>query len=235
MSVTIAIHQPNFFPWLGYFDKIVRADVFVFLDHVQFPLKGGTYMNRVMVRSGKGDDWLTAPVERGRPPHNAINQTVFKPGFPWRRKVASALRTYYGKAPHFDSVFPVLLDLLDHPANNVADFNIAIITSLVGRLGIDGARLVRSSDVAPEGQATDLLIGIVQRLGGDTYLCGGGADGYQNDELFAEAGITLAYQTFKHPTYPQFDRNTFRPGLSIIDCLMNVGFAETAGLSKEHL
>ena len=64
MNRVVAIHQPNFFPWLGYFDKIARSDVFIFLDDVQFPKTGGVWSNRVKILIGGEARWSTAPIDR---------------------------------------------------------------------------------------------------------------------------------------------------------------------------
>jgi hypothetical protein len=226
----VAIHQPNFFPWLGYFDKIARADLFVLLDNVQFPKKGGTWTNRVRLLVNGRPEWVTMPVVRAHHGVRAINEMQIDNSAPWRNKVLSVLRTNYGHAPHFDQVFPILEELVENPTDRVADYNQSVIKTLTTRLGLDSPKLVVASTLDVEGQATDLLIAIVRAVEGTAYLCGGGAAEYQEDAKFAAAGLDLIYQNFQHPIYRQDHRREFIPGLSIIDALMHCSFAGTAAL-----
>lgn len=228
MTLKIAVHQPNFFPWLGYFDKIAKADRFVFLDDAQFPLKGGTYMNRVSLLSGAESKWFTAPVERiksggGGP----INQTEFKASYQWRRKLLEFLKANYAKTPYFREVFDFTSGLLENQENNVALFNSTAIKALVTKMGLDSSHCIMASDLETQGKSTRRLISLVHSLEGGVYLCGGGAGGYQDDALFAEHGVVLEYQHFEHPVYPQNGSDTFTPGLSVLDALMNMGFEGT--------
>jgi hypothetical protein len=85
-----------------------------------------------------------------------------------------------------------------------------------------------------EANATALLVEILKKKQGTTYLCGGGAEGYQQDNLFEAAGISLKYNNFNHPTYPQLSRQAFVPGLSIIDALMHVGVEATKKLIRNE-
>jgi hypothetical protein len=226
----VAIHQPNFFPWLGYFDKIARSDAFVCLDHVQLPKSGsGTWINRVkLLISGEGR-WLTAPVRKG---HGL--QSILDAEFddaPWRRKAISTIQSSYRKAPHFAEAMEIIEPLVANPESRVAEYNFASTVAIAEALGIDTAKIVRSSALAVEGASNELLIALTRAAGGDTYLCGGGAGGYQQDEAFAAAGVTLTYQNFAHPTYPQHGgAGEFLPGLSVIDALMNLGVDGTRSL-----
>ena len=86
----VAIHQPNFLPWLGYFDKIARADRFVILDSVPLQLTGGNYTNRVkMIVSGK-PAWITMPLRRGHEARNRIDQAEYVGDAGTRRKIVRA-------------------------------------------------------------------------------------------------------------------------------------------------
>ncbi len=228
----VAIHQPNFFPWLGYFDKIIRADVFILLDHVQFSKKGGTWCNRVKIVQQGQAKWLTVPVDRAYHGTRTIRDMSFNRNIFWQRKLLQAIRINYGKAPYFNDVFPVLAECIQCSTDSLAEYNIVAIQRLLTCLGLDCQKLVISSTLSVEGQATDLLVALVQKMEGTAYLCGGGAEGYQEDEKFAEAGLQLAYQRFEHPVYPQYNTKEFIPGLSIIDYLMNCGF-DSSILKKE--
>jgi hypothetical protein len=125
---------------------------------------------------------------------------------------------------------PDLISLFENPTSNLCEFNLTGIGILTRLLGLTDRPMVRASDLDIEGTGTDLLINCVRAVGGAAYLAGGGASGYQDDEKFATAGITVIYQSFQHPVYSQRGTETFVPGLSVVDALMNCGGAGTARL-----
>ncbi len=229
-SKVVAIHQPNFFPWLGYFNKIARADVFIVLDNVQFPKKGGTWMNRVRIVVNGRPAWLTMPIVRAYHGVRSVREIHINNGLPWRVRALDAIRGSYGGAPHFRTVFGVLTDVLANPTDSLADFNMAAIRTLAEALGLNLAKLVLGSSLGVQGASTDLLVTMTKAVGGTAYLCGGGADGYQDDAKFPQAGLALLHQQFQSPEYPQRTTDAFTPGLSIIDALMNCGFARKRAL-----
>jgi RimJ/RimL family protein N-acetyltransferase len=198
----VAIHQPNFFPWLGYFDKLARADTFVLLDNVEF--SKGSRTNRVEVLVGGQPHWITAPVQRagiGGP----IRDVLIDDGRDWRAKIIRMLQQNYSRA----AALPLVEELVAHRDERLAAYNEHAIRRLAAEIGI-GTRIVRASELAVDGRATQLLIDIVRAVGGAVYLAGGGAGGYQEDERFAENGIELVAQDFDAPH-----------GLSIIHSLLS--------------
>lgn len=219
MDRICAIHQPNFFPWLGYFDKLRTADIFVFLDAVDYPKSGsgmGSWSNRVRVDIQGEARWIGCNLQRfsGALP---IKDVRMSETGAWREKLLKTLQMNYRRAPNFKSAMDILEPLIMAPTDNLADFNIAAILTLSEHLEID-VKAVRQSALSATGKATQLLINLTKEVGCDTYLCGGGADGYQDDELFASSGLTLRYQNFRPEPYGNAD--TFIAGLSVIDYLM---------------
>ncbi len=220
----VAIHQPNFFPWLGYFDKLARADVFILMDNVQFSKKGGTWSNRVkMIVNGEAT-WITVPVVRSYHGNRNINEMEIDNTIEWRGKISKMMLTNYGKATFFREIYPLFSGLLNIPTANLARYNKVAIYSLAEIIGLDTSKIVIGSTLEVEGKATDLLINMIKAVGGNAYLAGGGANGYQEDEKFATGGVELIYQNYNHPIYHQCNTPSFIFGLSIIDALMNVGF-----------
>lgn len=224
----VAIHQPNFLPWLGYFDKMARADIFVVLDNVALQKTGGHYTNRVQFLIGGEARWLTVPVTRGADARARIDQVTIAEHGPWRRKLKTALEQAYARAAHFGEMMPMVTAILDTPTDRLCELNMAGIHALAERLGIPRDKLRRASRLEVEGAGSDLLISIVKAVGGEIYLCGGGAGGYQEDEKFRAAGIAVEYQNFRPAPYPQGRREDFVPGLSTVDALMHCGAAAAA-------
>lgn len=225
----VAIHQPNFFPWLGYFNKIAHADVFVILDNVQFSKTGGTWSNRVRLIINGKPSWVTMPVVRAYEGVRLVRNMVISETS-WRSRLLQTLRYNYRRASQFEKVYPVLATLIDNPVDHLAEYNLFAIRALTEALRFDSCQLVLGSTLHVEGRATELLVAVVKAVGGTAYLCGGGTAEYQEDEKFVAGGIDLIYQDFKHPIYPQANSREFVPGLSIIDALMNCGFDQTRRL-----
>jgi hypothetical protein len=227
----VAIHQPNFFPWLGYFNKIVRADVFILLDHVQYPKPRGNWSNRVKVLVNGVPTWMTMPVEHNYPGFRRIDEIRVDERTPWRRKLVNLLQPNYSRAAAFKTVFPVVREWIECPADRVVDYNLNAVTGICDRLGISTAHLVRSSTLGMDGSKSRLLIDLITAVGGNVYLTGDGAGGYMEEGLFAAAGIEVMHQQFQHPAYDQGHAD-FVPGLSIVDPLLHCGFERTAQLVR---
>jgi hypothetical protein len=219
----VAIHQPNFLPWLGFFDKIRRSDVFVFMDNAQFPKTGGTWTNRVQMMVNGEPAWITVPIVRAYHGLRTISEIQINNHQPWREKVLRTIDQNYRRAPHFNEVSPVIHELMGQRTADLAAYNLTAIRTLCQALQL-ATPLVVGSTLNAEGRATGLLIDMVKAAGGNAYLAGGGAGGYQEDHMFNQAGIQLVYQDFHHPAYPQPNSAEFRPGLSVVDALMNCGF-----------
>lgn len=222
--IVCAIHQPNFFPWLGYFDKLAKADVFLLMDNVQFPKTAGTWINRVQLLSSNGPYWATASIDRKFHGTRLIRDSMFSVSEgAWREKLRRSIMMQYAKAPYFSAVFPQIEPLLMFGSQNIADYNINAITRICALLGLNAAKLRRGSVLRADGSATTLLIQMCLSVGANAYLCGGGASGYQDDAAFQQAGIELIYQNFKSPVYRQGRSSDFYPGMSVIDALMHCG------------
>jgi hypothetical protein len=232
--ILVAIHQPNFLPWLGYFDKIRRSRIFIVLDDVQFEKGGaGTWSNRVQLRIAGGAHWITVPIVRAYHGTRSYAEMQIDESSSWREKLMRTIAMNYRRAPHFEDVFPVVGELIRNQSSRLLDYNLEAIRAIASRLGLDQTNIVLSSSLQVKRRSTERLVDLVQAAGGDAYLAGGGAGGYQDDRLFAASGIRLVYQEFAHPTYRQQGAPEFLPGLSIIDALLNVGFEGTAELLAE--
>ncbi|MBU1097711.1 MAG: WbqC family protein [Bacteroidetes bacterium] len=227
-----AIHQPDFFPWLGNFDKINRADVFIVLDNVQYIKKGSNWSNRVQIIINGEPRFITIPVERNYHGTRSYIDTKLCCTTHWREKMLSSIKSNYGKSPFFQETYSVVEKLIMNPTDSLLAYNLKIIFTLTEKLNIDSSKIILATDLNPKGKATEQLINLTKAADCNTYMCGGGADGYQLDSRFEEEGIDLLYQNFKHPVYKQFNTVKFYPGLSIIDALMNCGFSETENLIK---
>lgn len=229
----VAIHQPNFFPWLGYFNKLAHSDIFILMDNVQLTKKGGSWANRVQLIINGQAVWVTMPIVRSYHGTRLIKDMQINNSTPWREKLLKAIQTNYARSPFFGQIFPLFKNLVNNPTDNLADYNETAIRAIAKAIGLDTSRLVLGSTLDSTGEATTLLISMAHAVGGTAYLCGKGSEDYQADDKFAQVKIELIYQAFKHPVYPQINTSAFVPGLSIIDALMNCGLEGTRRLLQE--
>jgi len=206
---------------LGYFDKIRRADTFVFLDRANYPKSGssmGSWCNRVRINVEGRAAWISCPVvrEHGVQPISTVKIDNRRP---WRDTIRTTIEKSYRKAANFESAYSLIDRLLAFESESLSGFNVNAITSLAGHLGLR-TRFAAESELPPnEHTSTARLVAIVKAVGADSYLSGGGAGGYQDDAAFANAGLQLVYQNFA--VIPYMDADKFIPGLSIIDWLMH--------------
>jgi hypothetical protein len=215
----VAIHQPTFLPWLGFFHKMIMADVFILLDNVPFTKNG--FQNRVKIKSAQGEQWLTVPVLTKGRFGQQIREVPINNATRWQRSHLAALSTNYGRAPNYEEVLAWLEPLYGKPYAQLATFNQLLIETAVNQLELP-VRLVIASSLAAEGSRSELLLQLVQAVGGKVYLSGPSGRSYVDRSIFQKAGVEIQFQQFRHPVYPQL-YGDFVARLSIVDLLMNVG------------
>ncbi len=220
----IAIHQPNFIPWVGYFNKINKSDVFVLFDDVQFP-RAKTFGNRVEIKTNNGAVWLTVPVTH-RGELNNFNEIEIDNNQNWAAKSLKTIKLAYQKAAHFNDYWEEFAALYTTKYQQLTDLNIALMRFALEKTGIDKP-LVRSSEIAAaQGLGgEEKILTILKSLDATIYLSGKGAGSkrYINEANFDKAGIQLMWQSYEAKPYRQLWGGDFVPNLSIIDLLFNEG------------
>lgn len=214
----VAVHQPQYLPWLGYFDKIDRADIFCFLDNVQY--KKNEWQNRNRIKTANGWQWVTTPVLYQFP--QKINEVKINSRVNWKRKHFQSLLTNYRKAPFFNEYIDFFEQLYSKNWERLADLNVYLILNILQMLNLEPKSTVRASDLQLSDDPSDRLIDICNTLGADSYLSGQDGIKYMNTERFRLRGIKIIMQDFKHPVYPQLF-GEFQSHLSIVDLLFNCG------------
>ena len=214
----VAVHQPQFLPWLGYFDKIDRADVFVLLDNVQF--KKNEWQNRNKIKTAQGWQWLTVPVLYKYP--QLISQVTINNCVNWQHKHRQAMISNYGKAPHFHMLHDFFEVIVSRPWDSISELNILALRRLVAILGIDTPIYVASELGEFPNDPDERLVAITKHFGAGTYLAGIGGRGYMNLGTYKRSGVEVIFQDFKHPVYGQLF-GEFEPFMSIVDLIFNHG------------
>jgi hypothetical protein len=226
MGRTAAIMQPTYLPYLGYFHLIAAADVFVFLDDVQFARRSWQQRNRIL--GAGGEVMLSVPVQK-TDRDAAIHEIQLSDAEPWREKHLNSVRHIYAKRPCFAEGMAFLEEQFGRPVTGLADLNCGLIEAAAGKLGLT-AEFVRASTLGAPGHRSDHLLAICQAVAATDYLSPMGSHDYmQDDGVFAAAGFPVRFQGFVEIAYPQ-GHEPFTPYMAFIDAVMNLGWAGTAEL-----
>lgn len=215
----LAIHQPAYLPWLGYFDRIAQVERFVFLDTVQF--EKNSFINRNRIKTPQGVQWLTIPVLSRGHLASTLRETRVDESRDWRRDHLKAIAMNYRRAPNFVERYARLEVLYGERQDNLADLCWQQLNFWLEELGI-ATPLVRSSTLDIDSRKSRLVLDICQTFGVQEYLSGPLGRDYLDEGEFAQAGIQVRYHTFSPPVYPQL-WGGFAAGLSVLDWWMNSG------------
>ncbi|HIJ74266.1 MAG TPA: WbqC family protein [Candidatus Hydrogenedentes bacterium] len=214
----VGIHQLHYLPWLRYFEKIARVDVFIALDNIQFTKNG--WQNRNKIKTASGEALLTVPVyaQLGQ----TLDAILINDGVPWRKKHWRTIEQNYKKAPFFAQHCRFLEETYGQPWHRLNALNRHLLDYFLAALGIrTPVRL--SSELDVPGTATERLVNLVRAVGGTRYYTGAFAlDAYLDAELFAEAAIDIETQQWHSPEYGQL-HGPYLPDLSILDLVLNCG------------
>lgn len=217
----VGIHQPNYLPYLGFFDKLRKSDVFIIYDDAQF--SKGDFQHRNKIRIYNGWEWLTVPVEKKHIPINQIKikNNVKISGMNWHEAHSKEIHDNYKKAPYYPKYAEDIHMIYRQQYDMLVDINIDLIKFLIKSFEID-ARIVYSSEFGFTSRSTERLVDLVSAIGGDTYLSGPMGKDYLDMKLFEKKDIKVIFPEFRHPVYQQ-QYQGFEPNMSAIDALLNTG------------
>jgi len=225
----VSINQPAYLPWAGYFDRIAASDVHIVLDHVQF--EKNSFVNRNKIRTPQGWTWLTVPVTtKGRFGALPINELEMAEAERWPKKHWSALQANYAKSASFEThrgFFEAW-----YGGGFESPLFLPVMMRFIGYacecLGIE-TRIVMSSELAPDGTKSDLVLELCQKVEASEYLSGPLGRDYLDRGPFEAAGIGVTFHDYAPRPYAQRFEG-FEPGLSIVDMMMNVDVTELPAL-----
>ncbi len=218
----VTIHQPEHLPWLGFFDKMRQADVFVLLDTTQFAKDD--FQNRNRIKTKNGPAWLTVPVFKSGLSTQEIVDVEICNDRPWWNRHKALLDESYRETPCFGKYKPFFDELYSRRWTKLAELNNEIIRFLAVQLGMKCRILTASELDVRERGGTNVNLAICRMLSADVYLSGKCGRDYLDESRFTEHGIKVRYQDFQHPVYPQRG-GEFLPRMSAIDLLFNCGAA----------
>jgi hypothetical protein len=221
---TVVIHQPDFLPYFGFFQRLIQADCYVVLDTVQFLRGSQSWHHRDRIKTPEGVVWLTIPVQKTAQ-KTAINEMRISYEQPWQQQHLRQLAHGYRKASYYSQIMPALECLYQQQPEYLATFTLASIQLLAGLFAIDCPQIM-ASDLKVSGSGNELLADILVAVGATRYLSGIGAKAYFLTEPYRQAGVEVVWQQFEHPVYPQL-HGAFEPYLSSVDLLFNCGIEES--------
>ena len=230
--VRVSIHQPVYFPWLGFFHKLMLSDIYVVLDDCQAIKQ--SWMNRVMIKQNLDKKWITVPILKKHRSKQLVKDMEINYNADWVKKHLSAVRMNYSKAMYFDEIYEILSLVLSKKYKYLIDLNVDGMSRLIKLLKIN-IKIVFSSDLDyVKAESTERLINIVKSVNGNIYISGQGGSSYLKPELFAANNIDLIYQNYRHYHYDQLGDEPFMDGLSIIDTYTNTGHKGVYDLIKKN-
>jgi len=220
MKKTVVIHQPDFLSYLGFFHRLLHADLYIALDDVQFVSSSRSWTNRDKIKTLNGGKWLTVSVKKTSR-NTLINQVSLNKNIDWKLKNLDLLKQNYKKTAYFDEVFPYIERLYENNTENMSSFNMASIEILLELFDIK-IEIIKSSSLLTTQVKSERLVELLEQVDATHYLSGVGAKDYHIGQPFDSADIRVLWQEFVHPIYPQL-YGEFIPYLSSIDLLFNCG------------
>jgi len=216
----VAIHQPGFLPWLGFFEKVASVDCFVLLDTVQF--EKNSFDNRNRVRDKTSAHWLTVPVlSSGRFGNNDWQALEINNNVNWAHKHIASLKQWYGRSIYWSDIEALLCKVYGEKYEYLLDLNLDLIFGFCKLLGIK-TKIIQASTLGVTQKKSKLVLEIVNAVGGTQYLSGVLGRDYLELDGFKSYGIDVSFQDYKYPVYAQLYPN-FISGLSILDLYANHG------------
>ena len=214
----VAIHQPEYLPWLGFFKKMMNSELFVFLDDAQFDKKG--WQNRNRIRTKTGTVLLSVPVHAHSYPN--INEITIDNNKNWAKRHKKSILYNYTKAPYFEEYKDFIESVFDKKFECLVDLNIEIIKFVMNELEIK-TKVIFSSELKVSKKGSSRVLDICKAVDADYYITGTSwAQSHLKIEEFKKSNIHVEFQNLQHPVYKQI-HGKFMPQMSIIDLLFNEG------------
>jgi len=228
MSVVV-IEQPNYVPWVGYFDLVDRSDIFVIYDDVQYTIRD--WRNRNMLKTPQGLKWITVPVyDKGRM-NMRVNEVNIKYTVNWYEQHLKLFYHMYHKCPFFDDAYGILEKELMKKPEKLSDLDISLIRSVSDYLGIK-TKFDLSSNYPSNKKKLDRILELCEIENTTEYLSGPKAANYINPEEFEKRKIKLEYINYSYGVYDQ-PYGDFTPYVSILDTIACLGKETINYIRKE--
>jgi len=224
----IAVHQPNFIPWIGFFNKIFLSEYFVILDDVK-PANGGpgNWLNRNYLNFGGQKKLFTVPIRQVPGGYKKINEIKISFKEDWQKKLIHGIELNYKRTDYYREGMNIVERICSRDETNLATFNLSIICYVCDFLQLNQAKIILASNFGLASSSTQRIRDLIERLGGSTYVCGQGSDSYLQEDVLTQSSIQVCYQENSYPKYKQPHTSDFLENLSILDWIFNQGWIKT--------
>ncbi len=217
----VSIHQPNFLPYLGIFNKMKQSDLFVIYDVAQYVRD--RFDNRNQIKTEKGPCWLTIPLRVKDSFLKRFYEVSLPPENHWKHKHLQTIRQYYSRAPYFRWYFQDIEEIYMMEHDGLCSLSTALIEYLSRKFEIHtNVTKATSLKIDLNLSSSEMLVEILKHVDGDEYLAGASGAKYMDVDLMQRSGIRVEFQDFIHPVYRQL-YGEFIPNLAAIDLLFNEG------------
>jgi hypothetical protein len=226
----VSIHQPHFMPWMGYINKVLYSDVFIWLNTVQF--RKNYFQNRTKIKGYDNKElWITIPVHAGI--DTRIKDVVIV-GNHWETKMIKTIESIYKKARYFDMFWTAIRSAIIEPSKHLDELNFRVFKVLLKILSIDNVVIIKADEILVNTEdPTRRLVELCRYHHATHYIAGRGGKNYLDVNTFKQDNITVVWQNYSPDSivYAQLGKG-FIPGLSTMDCIFNVGPEKTKELIK---
>ena len=212
-------HQPQYFPYLGIFNKIIQSDFFLFVDSTKFVSK--VWHNRTLIKD-KNDRvfYLTIPVTFN---NGQIIRDIKIANNNWKIKHLKSIKINYGSSSYFEDLFPLIEKVILQKSDYLIDYSLMSMSLILDKISYNKKNIFIQSKEKIIGNKNELIINITKYFNSNNYLSGEGAKNYIDEKYLIENGISHSFNNFTHPKYNQFGKK-FIENLSVLDCIFNIGF-----------
>ncbi|TQV80216.1 WbqC family protein [Aliikangiella coralliicola] len=216
----ISIIQPCFIPWLGYFEQMAVADLFVYMDDVKYSRQNWRNNNRLLCQSVPKN--ISIPVQKTNK-YSLINQVLISNNRDWRKEFLNKVMNWYRRAPYFEEIFDLISNVVLENHDKLVCLNYKLNSAIALYLGIKTPIKLTSMVPRSSNDKVTRIIEIVKYFNADVLYDGKSAANFIDKKVFIDSGITVIFQDYKHTPYRQNFSESFVPYMSVLDLLMNEG------------
>lgn len=226
----VSSHQPHFFPWLGYFDKMAKADLFLINDIAQLERQSPMVRNKILDRTGC-EHFINVIIDKTDYLKKENREIFLRNWEDSKKSIIGKIRDCYRRTEYFEEIWPLFSNVLDKDYEKLIELQMSTIKFGRECLAIETPMLFQSEMCFESGSTTsERLANKLKAVEAKYYLSGNGAKQYMQDNDFTSRGIEVIYQNFSYPVYPQVYGGEFVPNLSVIDLVFNCGIEKSREL-----
>lgn len=224
--MTVAIHQPHYFPWLGLLDKMAKSDQFILLDEVQLTDKSNMFRNKFLAKNGR-EKYLTVCFEKKDYMSKKFSEVALNRSVNWQKDHINFLKDNYKKSDYFEEIYQEIECIFTKEYSTLCEVAVDSLLCVKKIFDIRTPIILQSElQYDTDAKKNEMVLSLCKAVGASSYLSGNGAKKYMDIKRFEEEGVEVHYQVFTYPIYSQIGSpEVFVPNLSSLDLLFNYGIA----------